>query len=536
MNSDSSKPLRVAIVVPAKRFLCLGSLLWFQRYGPLQVASVVGDAGYFVRVFNEELGIRVSAEELACSYDVVGFSAKSSAIPRAEELAKHIKTKAKERGRQVVTVLGGEHASMCEDSRLSEYFDYVLPGESEDAFVFLLKALDLERGADRKVLHILPRRRFCTCQSFNNIPDLSLVHGYEETVKGFVFRYLPPLWALKNKMLPMLTFQGARGCPYGCSFCPTPRYLQGNEYRRRSRESAVSYLQEHIARSGIRRVIFEDPTAAIAFDEECHRFFESLAKSSIRMKATALVRADLCHDERLLKVMRAAGVANLSVGIESLNDQTRRDFKKKTSYDTIVRSIDIFHEHGFSVTGLFIVGYDTDDLDSFDRIEKFINETGIEKWKVSPLTQVLELPDQFMPAHRFFLWDEFACFDRDVIDYGNGEFVLFYPKYIKPSTLQKSIMTFNKSSTSVTGLIKLFISQKRLSPVLQRIGNNLAQRIIQNEVVRSNYIEMVQEVEKPFYVKQNGMEELQEDLLKKRYEGKDEVCQRIYSEVSKMPV
>jgi hypothetical protein len=283
-------------------------------------------------------------------------------------------------------------------------------------------------------------------------------------------------------------------------------------------------------------VIFEDPTAAIAFDEECHRFFESLALSSIRMKATALARADLCQDERLLKVMRAAGVANLSVGIESLNDQTRRDFNKKTSYDTIVRSIDIFHEHGFSVTGLFIVGYDTDDLDSFDRIEKFINETGIEKWKVSPLTQVLELPDQFMPAHRFFLWDEFAGFDRDVIDYGNGEFVLFYPKYIKPSTLQKSIMTFNKSSTSVTNLIKLFFSQKRLSPVLQRIGNNLAQRIIQNEVARSNYIEMVQEVEKPFYVKQNGMEELQEDLLKKRYEGKSEVYQRISSEVSRMPV
>jgi hypothetical protein len=84
--------LRVAIVVPAKKFLCLGGLLWSQRYGPLQVASVARDAGHFVRVFNEELGVRISAEDLARHFDVVGFSAKTSALTRAEELARDIKS------------------------------------------------------------------------------------------------------------------------------------------------------------------------------------------------------------------------------------------------------------------------------------------------------------------------------------------------------------------------------------------------------------------------------------------------------------
>ena len=44
--------------------------------------------------------------------------------------------------------------------------------------------------------------------------------------------------------------------------------------------------------------------------------------------------------------------------------------------------MDIFHEHGFTITGLFIAGYDTDDSDTFERIlSHFISETGIEKWE-----------------------------------------------------------------------------------------------------------------------------------------------------------
>ena len=455
MNQGSPSKLRVAIVIPAKRFLCLGGLLWTQRYGALQVASVVRDAGYEARLFNEELGFRVTGEQLAQDFDVVGFSCKSSALTRAEELAEAVKKEAGKRGRSVVTVLGGEHVSMLGDSRFSPQFDYLLRGESEEAFVALLKALESEEREAEEVLHAALENHH-TCRCFDNIPDLSLVAGYDETARGFAFRHLPLLWTLKQKKLPMLTFQGTRGCPYNCAFCPTPRYLQGNGYRRRSIESSLEYLQEHLARSGIRRVMFEDPTAALPFDKECHRFFAALAGSRFPMKATVLVRADLYEDRPLLELMRAAGVTNLSVGIESLSEQARHDFKKKTSHDTIRKSVDVFHEHGFTITALFIVGYDTDDWDSFQRIHDFINETGIEKWKASPLAQMPEVPDQFLPAHRYFLWDEFRRFGREMADYGNGECVIFYPKHMKPSTLQKRIMAFNRSATSLGDLVRLF--------------------------------------------------------------------------------
>ena len=517
MNDALSPRLRVAIVVPAKKFFCLAGALWTQRYGPLQVASVVQQAGYFVQLFNEELGLRVSPQELAQKFDVVGFSCKSAAITRAEELAQAVKRAAENFGRQVVTVLGGEHISLGGDSRISPFFDYTLRGESEGAFLQLLKALE-SKGLDTDSIFNTSLKKNHVCESFDNIPDLSLVVGYDEIVQGFIFRYLPLIWNLQKKMFPMLTFQVTRGCPYNCSFCPTSRLSQGNGYRRRSIESALAYLQKHLARSSIRRVMFEDPTAALPFDKQSYMLFDALARNSTGMKATLLVRADICEDRRLLRIMRAAGVFNLCVGIESLTDQTLRDFKKKTSYDINRKAMDIFHEHGFAITGLFIVGYDTDDLDSFERIHHFINETGIEKWRVSPLSQMPESPDQFMPAHRYFLWDEFAHYGRAVIDYCNGEFVFFYPKHMKPSTLQKKIMEFNLAATSLTDIVRILGKRRKLMPVFQRLGNNLVQRMVVKEVAASKYLEMIQEVEGEFYIEHNGKEQLQEDLLLRRYQ------------------
>jgi radical SAM superfamily enzyme YgiQ (UPF0313 family) len=518
MNDDLTPQLRVAIVVPAKRFVCLAGALWTQRYGPLQVASVARQAGYFVRLFNEELGLRVSPEELAREFDVVGFSCKSAAITRAEEIAGAVRREAEKLGRRVVTVLGGEHITFGGDSRLSPSFDYALRGESEGAFLQLLKSLETEEcdaGDIFDTSHI--------CKSFDNIPDLSLVSGYDETVQGFIFRYLPLLWTLQKRMLPMLMFQGTRGCPYNCSFCPTAYLSQGNGYRRRSIESSLAYLQEHLARTGIRRVTFEDPNAALPFDKRSYMFFEALARNAVGMRATLLVRADICEDRKLLHVMRAAGVLNLCVGIESLTEQTLADFKKKTSCDTNRKAVDIFHEHGFTVTGLFIVGYDTDDLNTFESIHHFINETGIEKWRISPLSQLPESPDQFMPAHRYFLWDEFSHFGRAVVDYCNGEFVIFYPKQLKPSTLQKKIMEFNLSATSLTYIVKIVGKRRKLMPVFQRLGNNFVQRKVVKEVAASGYLGMIEEVEGEFYVERDGKEQLQEDLLRRRYEERSSV-------------
>jgi hypothetical protein len=133
---------------------------------------------------------------------------------------------------------------------------------------------------------------------------------------------------------------------------------------------------------------------------------------------------------------------------------------------------------------------------------------------------MLELTDEFMAAHRYFLWDEFHRFGHEVADYCNGEFVIFYPKHMKPSTLQKKIIEFNLSLASLPDILRLYKICGNLRSVFQRLGNHLAQRMMRKEIAASKYFEMIERVEGEFYIERNGQEYLNEGLLLGRYREK----------------
>ena len=507
----------MAIIVPSKRLSCLGAALWIQRYGPMQVAQVVKDAGYFVRVFNEEIGRPVDPRQIALDFDVVGVSAKTCAITQAEAIVRAVKAEARKSNRRVLAVLGGEHASMALGTRIPAVFDIVLPGEAEQALVDILELVRAGHIDDLKRRPIIPPGKVYQCRRFDQVPDLSIVKDYDATARTWLFRYLPAAWILKHRKLPYIGFQGSRGCPYNCSFCPTPKYLHGRDYRRRAPQSAVAFLSKCIRDYGIKRVMFEDPTAAVPFDPEAHAFFRAIAASPVAMRATVLVRPEVYKDTRLLTLMKAAGVANLSIGIESLSDETRRDFKKQTARRMLAESIEVIHRFGFSVTGLFIVGYDGESLDSFRHIHDFVADTGIEKWRVSPLCQTPEVPDQFLPVHRIFLWNELDRFNCQLADYTNGEYVFFFPKQMKPSELQAGIARFHRNATSLRTTLRFGLKHRRLGAVVQRIGNNIAQQAIQKTVADAAYIDMLKALEAPYYRRTSEGWALNEDLLVERH-------------------
>ena len=91
---------------------------------------------------------------------------------------------------------------------------------------------------------------------------------------------------------------------------------------------------------------------------------------------------------------------------------------------------------------------------------------------------------------------------------------------MKPSTLQKKIMEFNLSASSLSDTVRLFRKCGNLNPVVQRVGNNRVQRMVQKEIAASKYLEMTQEVEGQFYLERDGSEQLQEYRLLKRYQAR----------------
>ena len=504
-NKNPSK-LKVAVIVPQKRHFALGSLLWHQRFGPLQIATSSSACGYETALFNEEISSSVDLEAIVDEFDVLAFSSKCSAISRTEKLAKDAKSIAKDKKKNIYTMLGGEHATMTGNTRIADCFDKVISsGEGELEFVAYLD-------------HISGKQEKSSFNPLEIVPDYKLVRGVKKTLDSKLFKYLPLIWIFKNKRVPYISIQASRGCPYGCSFCPTSQYFNKGKYKRKPTNRTIQHLKEQVSFTGIKRVFFEDPTAALPFDQEAHEFYEKLGEENLGISATNLVRADLYKDKKLLVKMRNAGIGNLSVGFESVSDLTLNSFNKRSDLETYKRAIEVFHNIGFSITGLFIVGDDNENLSIFGHIKGFIKEYGIEKYRVSPLCQVLEEQNGYMPQHRYFRVDQLEKYGLDTFDYTNGEFVTFFPRQMKPSELQQALFDFNSDMGNVKSHISYLYRRRSLSGLIQKASNSISHKILNSELEKTRFISILKDIEQDFYRSDNNRTILDEDKLKSDYD------------------
>jgi hypothetical protein len=86
----------------------------------------------------------------------------------------------------------------------------------------------------------------------------------------------------------------------------------------------------------------------------------------------------LAQDEELLELMAAAGFAMVFIGIETPDAQAlARTSKTQNLREDILASVTRIQEHGLEVTGGFIVGFDGESDDIFERQRRFIQAAGI---------------------------------------------------------------------------------------------------------------------------------------------------------------
>lgn len=82
---------------------------------------------------------------------------------------------------------------------------------------------------------------------------------------------------------------------------------------------------------------------------------------------------DVANDEELLTAMADAGCFNILIGFESLNPESLNAAQKHhnlggTVYEEAIQKI---HAHGIHINASFVVGFDNDTLEEFDRIYDF---------------------------------------------------------------------------------------------------------------------------------------------------------------------
>ena len=272
------------------------------------------------------------------------------------------------RTRGLRTVVGGPIASSLTPEELKA--DHVVIGEAESLIGDL--ARDLEQGTAKRVYQAAERPEM----SSSPLPDLSLI---------------------KMNRYSTMTVQYSRGCPFNCEFCDIIEI-----YGRRPRTKAVAQVLaelDQLHAAGWREAVFivddnfignkarakELCTALAEWRREHKRSFDFLTEASL----------NLADDAELMLLMKDAGFISVFLGIETPDEKGLIAANKlQNTRRSLLESVATIQSYGMQVMGGFILGFDTDKEDIFDRMVEFIQKSGI------PIAMVGLL--QAMPGTQLF--------------------------------------------------------------------------------------------------------------------------------------
>ena len=88
---------------------------------------------------------------------------------------------------------------------------------------------------------------------------------------------------------------------------------------------------------------------------------------------------DVADDPSVVREMALAGCTGVFVGFESLNDQNIEDQGKKSPTTAeYARRGKIFHDYGIQVNGSFVLGFDHDKPDVFEKTIQWVEHNRLE--------------------------------------------------------------------------------------------------------------------------------------------------------------
>lgn len=94
---------------------------------------------------------------------------------------------------------------------------------------------------------------------------------------------------------------------------------------------------------------------------------------------SAAVTVDVTDDPDLVREMALAGCTGVFVGLESLTNENITDAHKKSpNTEEYARRVEVFHRNGIQVNGSFVLGFDHDRGDVFQRLVEWIEDVRLE--------------------------------------------------------------------------------------------------------------------------------------------------------------
>jgi len=407
----------------------------YRVWKPLGLLTVAGltPSGWDITIMDENLGVRDYST--LPKPDLVGITAFTSQSNRAYEVA------AEFRRRGVPVVMGGIHATMCQEEAL-QYVDAVVTGEAENVWKDVL--CDLQRNQ-------LSRTYTGQYADMDQIP--------------------PARHDLLNKGYAVGAIQTTRGCPLNCSFCSVSAF-NGNRYRRRPTDQVIAEFKQ-IQEKWV--LIVDDNLIGTTSShiEQAKELFRALIQADLGKYWIGQVTVNMADDEELLALAAQAGCRGVFIGFESPTVEGLKEVGKKfnllkgRNFRSSVRRI---QRHKILVVGSFIMGLDTDEPGIGKQIAKAASRYGVDLLNALFLTP--------LPGTR--LWDKMKSQNRIAADdfpedwkyYTLGFPTAFY-RHLSWADILKEMNSCDRRFYSRWGILRRVGRNflRRRHPVLSLVSN-----------------------------------------------------------------
>jgi radical SAM superfamily enzyme YgiQ (UPF0313 family) len=321
---------------------------------------------------------------------VVGITVHLTFAERAYALARWY------RQRGATVIFGGLHVISCPDE-VRPHADAIVIGEGVHAWAEVLR--DIDAGTLKPVYHGSYRR------PYRDDP--------------------PPRRDLlpRDSFLTTTSLIATRGCHNRCGFC----YLATERLH-------MPYLMRDVEQIAAEFEADDQPYAVFVDNNLGSRpdYLRRLCRALRPLEKiwSAAVTIDVTDDPSLVREMALAGCTGVFVGFESLsNDNIADSHKKSPRTEDYARRVEVLHRHGIQVNGSFVLGFDHDRPDVFEKTVEWIERNRLEcatfhiltPYPGTPLFKQMEADDRIL--------------HRNWTLYDTGH-VVFQPRHMTPAQLE----------------------------------------------------------------------------------------------------
>ncbi len=292
--------------------------------------------------------------------DIVGICGMGVQFARQKALLAYYRSQ----GHYVVA--GGSYASLCPEA-YEDLADTVVAGEAE--YIWREFCRDFGEGTPKKL--------------------------YRETgVVSLEDSPVPRFDLLNPRHYAMMGMQFSRGCPYSCEFCDIIVM-----FGRRPRMKALPQIRaelDELRRLGVREVFFVDDNLIgnkKAAKELLIFLRDYQEEHDYRFQFGTEVSLNIADDDELLRLFREARFQWVFIGIESPDEASLKETGKvQNTRRDMLASVRRIYANGIDVLGGFIVGFDNDTAEAFEKQYRFIVDAGVQTAMVGLLMAIEKTP------------------------------------------------------------------------------------------------------------------------------------------------